>query len=75
MMGPLQQQIHLDCDNVTTGQNRPMHLLPPGSVQTVDTCGLAAVFYLARLTTELTYTIQSSASYYKLLRSLKLLGS
>jgi hypothetical protein len=42
---------------------------------TVDTCGFATVFYLARTATELTNTTQRSALDDRLLRTFKLLSS
>lgn len=65
------------CNNVvilTSGQNCPMLLLSPGSVQTVDTFQLTAVFFLVSIATKLTNTTQKPASDYKLLRTLKLLS-
>lgn len=52
-----------------------MPLLLPDPVQTVDTFGLTAVFYPARIATMMMNTTQRSAADYKLLRILKTLSS
>ena len=57
---------------LTTGENCPVPLLSPGTIQT-NMFGWTAAFYLARTATVL--TIQRSASDYTLLRTSKLLSS